>query len=370
MSELTRKEKLITVLKENTCVWFITTNPDTINFLTGQHIPTLSILAVSDKKTILIAPEGTLYEYAEVHLYSWYSGKNPANIYMDCIRLLSQIDIKGQVGIEKFQLPAFVMDILLLKDCGVTELHKEIKIMTELKDKEAVLGISKCLLLNRLVYSSIRERIHEGFTELDVYNTIGQVLGSEIGEPVPFVCDILSGERTLEIGGVPSKRVLRKGDTLIVDLLIEHDGYYSDTTRTFFVGEMTAIQKRVYSAVLQAIHAGEKVLKPGALASQVNAVVKESLQSSGFGGKMPHHSGHGVGYSMYESPYFVENSDEILQEGMIVTLEPGVYQPSEFGIRIENVYQITTNGCKNLFDCSVETQDYCLIKNKNIEGKK
>lgn len=360
MSILTRKEELIAALKKNSCKWFLTANPNTVKYLMDKQIQPFCILALSENAVTLIVPEGTVIENADVYYYPWYSSQMPVPNYEEFVSLFDRLNLDGRIGIEKLQMPAFTNDILKEKGCQTMEMDKEVRLMTQVKDAEAINHIGRCLTLNSMVYASIRKKISEECTELDVFYLINQVLGNELGKPVSFVCDILSGERTLEIGGTATSRQLLKGDTLIVDLLVENDGYYSDTTRTFFVGEITDLQRKAYSAVLVALRAGESLLGPGVSAASVNAAIKESLQKSGYIGNMPHHSGHGVGFSMYEPPYFVEHSQEILREGMVVTLEPGTYLPEKFGIRVENVYLITSTGFKNLFDCSENYEDYCL----------
>ena len=203
------------------------------------------------------------------------------------------------------------------------------------------------LEMNRKAFDRIRQVIGIGSTERDVLREIRAVWDQAAGRPVPFSGDIVSGERSGAIEGEAGDRILRRGDVMIVDTQPGYDGCYADTTRTFFVGEITPEAHRAYSAVRDAMAQMEKVLRPGTPACRIHAVMQETLGRYGYA--CPHHAGHAVGAEKLLEPRFVPECDDTLTEGMLVTLEPGIYAEGLFGVRIENNYRITKDGCEELF---------------------
>ena len=125
---------------------------------------------------------------------------------------------------------------------------------------------------------------------------------------------------------------------------------WSDTCRTFFLGEPTQKQREAYAAVLACQDVGVANVRAGVVASAVRPPMMDVLAQHGLDGKMPHHGGHLVGPAPYLKPAFEEGCDDRIEAGDICTLEPGVYFEGEWGMRVENDYLVTEDGLENLFD--------------------
>ena len=145
---------------------------------------------------------------------------------------------------------------------------------------------------------------------------------------------------TGEIGGDPTDLVLKEGDAFILDLSVRYDDAWSDTCRTFFLGEPSDEQKKAYQTVLDAQDIGQKLVRTGVKASDVKTCVEAFMVSRGFGGMMPHHVGHAIGDEPYMKPAFEEGCDINVADGEIFTLEPGLYKEGSWGMRVENNYII------------------------------
>jgi Xaa-Pro aminopeptidase len=145
-----------------------------------------------------------------------------------------------------------------------------------------------------------------------------------------------------------SQRLLEKGDAIIMDIGASLDGYKSDITRVVFLGDPPDEFLRAYQAVLQANTHGRAAVKPGIAAQQVDHAARSSLETQGYGEYFIHRTGHGLGLEVHEAPYITAANEQLLEPGMVLTIEPGVYLPGRFGVRIEDVLVVTEIGARNL----------------------
>jgi Xaa-Pro aminopeptidase/Xaa-Pro dipeptidase len=131
-------------------------------------------------------------------------------------------------------------------------------------------------------------------------------------------------------------RKFRKGDMIVVDLTLRHQGYIADATRTFALGRPTAEMEQVYEIVKESQKAGLGAARAGATCGQVDAACRDLIKERGFEKYFIHSTGHGIGLDVHEPPWVRMNNAEILQKNMAVTVEPGIYLPGKFGVRIED----------------------------------
>ncbi|RME85347.1 MAG: peptidase M24 family protein, partial [Caldilineae bacterium] len=143
-------------------------------------------------------------------------------------------------------------------------------------------------------------------------------------------------------------RKLQKGDAVIIDIGASLDGYVSDITRQVFLGEPPAEYLRVYDAVLAANQAGRAAVRPGVAAQEVDRAARGVLTDAGYGEYFVHRTGHGLGMEVHEPPWIMEGNEETLDIGMVFSVEPGVYLPGRFGVRIEDIVVVTETGVRNL----------------------
>ena len=170
----------------------------------------------------------------------------------------------------------------------------------------------------------------------------------------------MGGARTGAIEGQPTDYVFKARDLFILDLSVKRGDVWSDTCRTFFLGEPTPRQREAYAAVLACQDEGMRTVRAGVVASSVRPPMMAVLEARGFGGMMPHHGGHLVGPEPYMKPAFEEGCGEIVEADDICTLEPGVYLPGEWGMRVENDYLVTAEGVENLFDYPRELEYFVV----------
>lgn len=143
-------------------------------------------------------------------------------------------------------------------------------------------------------------------------------------------------------------RKLQDGDAIIIDIGASLDGYVSDITRMLFLGEPPAEFMQVYDAVLAANEAGRAAVRPGIAAQEVDRATRGVLVEAGYGDYFVHRTGHGIGMDVHEPPWIMEGNETLLETGMVFSVEPGVYLPGRFGVRIEDIVVVTETGVHTL----------------------
>jgi Xaa-Pro dipeptidase len=217
------------------------------------------------------------------------------------------------------------------------------------KDPDEVDQLKQCMRAGEAGHAWARAHAKAGMTELDVYNGVFTTVSTAVGHPAIVYGDFRVSPGSECHGGPPTGQVLKDGDTLILDFSVILGGYRSDFTNTLVIGgKPTADQKRIFELTVQAMKAGEKLLKAGTPCQAVYDAVNGVFQAADVADKFTHHAGHGLGISHPEAPFFVKHSSETLIAGDVVTLEPGLYIDGIGGVRIENNYAISATGYEQL----------------------
>ncbi len=159
---------------------------------------------------------------------------------------------------------------------------------------------------------------------------------------------IASGYRGAMPHGKASEKKIRNGELVIVDMGVLLNGYNSDETRTYCIGKAARLQKEVYGVVLDAQERALEKIRPGVSAAAVDFEARSFIDKAGYGKYFGHGTGHGVGLEVHENPYIGPYSKDVLEEGMVVTIEPGIYIPEWGGVRIEDMALVVKGGCEVL----------------------
>lgn len=186
-----------------------------------------------------------------------------------------------------------------------------------------------------------------GVTELEVARAAEAAFRADGAEQVEFAI-VASGPNGAFPHHHPGSRRLQVGDTVIIDIGASLDGYKSDITRVVHLGQPTDEVRQVYAAVLEAVRQAEAAVRPGVLAREIDRAARAYLEAAGYGPFFVHRTGHGLGLEVHEPPWITAESDTRLEPGMVFSIEPGVYLPGRFGIRIEDIVAVTPEGVQVL----------------------
>jgi Xaa-Pro aminopeptidase len=257
-----------------------------------------------------------------------------------------------RVGIELSSVPAGVLEGLRSLRPGLefVDITRLIRPLRRAKDPDEIETLLRSMRAGEKAQAAALADVKPGMTELDAYQIVQNAAMRELGEPAIVYGDFASGPRCeIEKGGSPTSRRIEPGDLLLLDFSVVVSGYRGDFTNTFAVGGgPTPRQQQLFEACLAALAAGEASLKPGTPAKLVDAAVRGQFKSIGLDHAFSSHSGHGLGLGHPEPPYFVPESDDVLQVGDVVALEPGLYIEGEGGMRFERNYLITKTGYQTL----------------------
>ncbi len=222
-----------------------------------------------------------------------------------------------------------------------------LKPLRMVKTAEEITQLRENFRLTDLTHAVARRVTKVGMREIDVWEEMHMALMKETGERIALGNDCVVSYRQNNIGGWPSDLVLRAGDSLMVDMSVIKNGYWSDSCATYYASEPNQKQIAMHKMAEQALALGKSLVKPGAIAKQIDKTLRDFVVKSGYA-VYPHHTGHAVGLSGHEAPRIVPYNEEVLQAGMVIMLEPGTYFPGEAAVRHEDAFLVTTTGCEQL----------------------
>jgi Xaa-Pro aminopeptidase len=186
-----------------------------------------------------------------------------------------------------------------------------------------------------------------GRTELELARIVGALLEAN-GTDVAGFAIVASGPNGASPHHEPGDRIIEDGDAVVIDFGGRVQGYCSDTTRMFHVGEPSARYREVHKVVRAAQRAGIAAVRPGVTAASVDAAARAVIDAAGYGSYFIHRTGHGIGLDGHEDPYIVAGNEQLIEPGMAFSIEPGIYLPGEFGVRIEDIVVCTEDGADRM----------------------
>ncbi|MGQ5574411.1 peptidase M24 [Streptomyces sp. ZS0098] len=328
--------------------------PDLV-WLTGYAPPavterlTLLVLAAGREPVLVVptleAPDAEKATGAPaLALRDWTDGKDPYAL------TAALLDDRGRFGVSD---NAWALHLLGLQQAlpgtSYVSLTDALPMLRAVKDAAELERLAAAGAAADAAFEEIRNVRFSGRPESEVAADLAALLRRFGHSQVDFTI-VASGPNGANPHHEAGDRRIERGDMVVLDFGGLKDGYGSDTSRTVHVGEPTEEERRVHDLVREAQEAGFRAVRPGAACQDVDRAARAVIAEAGYGEYFVHRTGHGIGVTTHEPPYMIEGEERPLVPGMCFSVEPGVYLPGRFGVRIEDIVTVTDDGGRRLND--------------------
>ena len=353
---MTKINQLSSYLSENNLDAAFITTPDNVFYVSGfrsnPHERLLGVVIFKDAEPLMICPKMEVPDAKEAgwsfDVVGHQDTDHPWQLLKEAI-VAKGVTI-NQLAIEKSHMTVERLEALqeLFPQASFARLDDQLNSMRVVKDESELVILRKAAEYADYAIEVGVSEIAEGKTELEILTAIELALKKKGIAHMSFDTMVLSGPKTASPHGKPGDRKIQKGDFILFDLGVIYKGYCSDITRTVSFGEPSDAQKEVYEAVRKAEQDAVDAVKPGVRAMDLDKIARDVITQAGYGEFFTHRLGHGLGISVHEFPSVTGNNEMELIEGMVFTIEPGIYDPSITGVRIEDDVVVTKNGVEVL----------------------
>ena len=324
-----------------------------LTYYTGLHFhlserPTLALFTKQGPAIIIPALEIPVINQRqdlEFRVFSWTDADGFAGAFQRAIKEmgLTNIAVDGQT--------MRVFEYLALQQGGaqtLMDMGKELLHLRASKTEDEIDAMREAIKLSQDALDDLLKWVTPGKTEREIADKLNQLVKEHGSEGFAFEALIQTGVNSGVPHGAVSDRVLQENEFLLIDYGGKKRDYPADITRTFCIGQPTDEMQRIYDIVLAANQAGIAAVKPGIPASAVDKATRDVIEAAGYGEYFIHRTGHGLGLEVHELPQISSSNDALLEEGMVFTIEPGIYLPQLGGVRIEDNVVVRANGAEVL----------------------
>lgn len=343
-----RISKLIKSMSEKGLSQGLISSPSSIFYLTNTWIHPgerlLALLVSTDKDPLFVANK--LFALpdliSDIKVTTYDDTDNPISVIYD------YIDENKTLAIDDFWPSKFLITLLETNSSlKFTHISKALSDVQMIKDDDEIKKLKLASEINDKVMASIFKELNSGKNEIELTQTLLDFYKSH-NSTFSFEPILCFGSGTSQPHHITDKTIPSKNCAVIADIGGFTDNYCSDMTRSFFIGEPDIEYKSIYNLVLEANLAAIASVKPGVKLSDIDKAARDVITNAGYGQYFTHRTGHGIGISVHELPDVSSNCDVEVSSGMVFSIEPGIYIPEKYGVRIEDLVLVTDDGCKVL----------------------
>jgi len=262
-----------------------------------------------------------------------------------------RVGYEGSLDAKRFE--AFRAALPQAEWVDISDIINEMRSVKSPAEQQA---LRRAVRANDTVFARVRGQLRDGMREWDVRNIIRREMDI-VGQGEAFDTIVCAGRNSAECHHHPDGTVLRKDRPVLIDMGVKLDHYCSDMTRSFCLGAAPPFYREIHRIVQDANRKAIKAIRPGRACADIDAVARKHIAAAGYGKYFDHSLGHALGMEVHETPSFAPSGKGVLKPGMVLTVEPGIYFPGRFGIRIEDVILVTPDGCEVLTTSGVASEE-------------
>lgn len=348
--------KLLNLMEENQVDQILIADPASIFYLTGKWVHPghrLYALLIDRKENynLFVHEMFQIREDLGVEIHYFKDTDNPVEV------LSKYVIDEGKFVVDKEWPTRFFLSLSELKPNLKYSAKPLIELVRRVKNEEEIKLMKEASKLNDKAVEMLSKRFNSNGTEKEATDELANIYEELNTEGFSFDPIVCYGKNAADPHHMPDKvSELKEGDVVLFDIGCIKDAYCSDMTRTFFWKSASEKQIEVYNIVREANERAIKAVKPGMKFSEIDAVARDYITEKGYGEYFIHRLGHCIGMEVHEYGDVSATNDEIIEVGNIFSIEPGIYLPGEFGVRIEDLVLVTEDGCENLNSYSKELQ--------------
>lgn len=339
-----RIKKLITKLQEKKLDGLILNSNPNISYLTG-FLSDASYLLVSKRENIYFT-DFRYYQAVKQNLSGFLIKKINGSVFNLIAQACLELKVKN-LAFEKNHLTFIEYKQLkekLSPHINLIPISSPVEELRTIKTEDELKKIKKATEIAVSALEFIQPIIQEGKKEIEIAAELERFIRYKGGCSSSFEIIVASGPNSSFPHHRTSQRKIRNNELVLIDLGVDYFGYKSDLTRVFFLGKIKRLERKIYAIVRQAQARAIKKIKPGVKISKVDMAARQYIKDKGYGGLFGHSLGHGIGLEVHEAPRISSKNPEKLKTGMVFTVEPAIYLPNKFGIRLEDMVLVTKKG--------------------------
>ena len=307
----------------------------------------LTLLAIGRDSARFVVPSVNAEQagaHAGLPLITWKDEDGPQGA-LDT--LAAEVGAVGRLSLDETMRTDFSLPLMrTFPDAEVVFADRLVGALRQVKDTDERAALKASAAVNDTAMQAAFAAIRPGMTEIEVGQVIRDSFAAN-GAAVAFAL-VASGPNGAFPHHSTGARKLQTGDAVVLDMGATYEGWPSDMTRMAVVGEPPEGYQEVHDVVERAWQAAAAAAKPGAKAHEVDDAARSVIAEAGYGEYFVHRTGHGLGLEVHEPPYLTSSSQTVLEEGMVFSIEPGIYIPGRFGIRLEDIVVLTADGVEIL----------------------
>ncbi len=331
---------------------FLIQKTNDVFFITRFHSSNLTLLLINGKWYALTdqryfnAMKDSLnnFEIIDMHSKGWLKKIKEENNFDSLIIDESHHTISSSNGIKK-----------MFANESIEVITRDFGYIRDIYLEEDLNKLREAVKINDEIFNEVKSEVKIGMTELDVYKLIMTKIINSKADKESFEPIVAAGINGANPHHHASNKVIKENEMLTIDMGVFYKGFASDMTRTFVVfGKASKVEEEIWNTVKYAVEQCISLIKPGVAAAELHNKAAQIIKDAGYDGYFNHGLGHGLGVEIHDKPVLSPRSNDILKEGQSITIEPGIYIPGKYGVRIEQDIIVTKDGCEVLQNSPIE----------------